>query len=140
MWATVQLSQLPWKGVKTDQTSQVAFPRKGLSYSEYYEPQSLDPSSNYDSFGYVTSTRTITETETPYEISDACCELAMSLISGDTTVPSGTAGFKRIKVDSIELEIDKSDRFPWFSPNIKNLCSKFLLNASPFSAPTIRVG
>jgi hypothetical protein len=139
MWATIQLSQLGWKGVKTNPASTVSWPRKGVSYSEWYEPQSLDPTSSYDSFGYVSSTRTIADTEIPFEVKDACCELAMSLISSDTTVPKGTEGFKSIKVDSISLEMLPNDRLAFFTANVKNLCSKFLLNSSPYNIPVTRV-
>lgn len=46
----------------------------------------------------------------PDDIKDATSELAGSLLVTDTTAQPDTVGFSRIKVDVLELEIDKLDR------------------------------
>jgi len=46
----------------------------------------------------------------PQWLKDATAELALELIKSNRTADSDTRGFSKIKVDVIELEIDKYDR------------------------------
>lgn len=140
MWATRQLDTLAWKGVRALGTQPLQFPRKGLSYWEYddetgdYEIQDV---SNLGLSTYVE----VPNDAPPREVKDATAELAFTLISGDTTASTGTEGFKRIKVDTIELEMDAKDRLRWLQDATKNLCWRFLKSGgSSVNVPTKRVG
>lgn len=46
----------------------------------------------------------------PQFLKDATAELAGHLLAGDPTAAPDTLGFSRIKVASLELEVDKADR------------------------------
>ena len=140
MWATRQLDTMAWRGVRTVGTQLLAFPRKGLSY---YETDSGAGSGveSYDIAGTGFFTKIeIDDTTVPQFLKDATAELAMYLLEGDTTPPSGTEGFSRIKVDSIDITINALDRESWFSSSIRGLVWRFLQNSSKFTAPVVRVG
>lgn len=140
MWATRQLDTLKWRGVRTSGTQNLEFPRRGLSYYESapvggYDYEVVDISG----IGYFVKIE-ISDTTVPAFLRDATCELAMYLLDSDTTAPTGTEGYERIKVDVIDLQIKASDRESWLSKSVRDLIWKFLLNASPYSSPTSRVG
>lgn len=126
-WATIQLSGgLEWKGARTSGEQLLAFPRTGLSYSEETDISYVD---------IIVSSST-----PPIEIKQATSELAFWLIQADKTAESDLAGFKRLKVDSIEIEPLAKDRPDWFVEPVRNLCKKFLKNSNKYSAPVQRVG
>lgn len=129
-WATNQLNNLTWLGVRSSGTQLLSFPRKGLSYTESYDISGQ---------GYYT-TIPVTSTEVPQDIKNATAELALWLIGSDTTAPTGLVGFKRLKVDSIEIEVQKGEVPPWFDRSIRDLCKKFLANNTSYSVNTMRVG
>lgn len=140
MWATRQLDTLKWRGVRTSGTQNLGFPRRGLSYYE------SSPVGGFDyeivdvaGIGYLTKIE-ISDTTVPNFLRDATCELAMYLLDSDTSAPSGTEGFNRIKVDVIDIEIKASDRESWFTKSVRDLVWRFLLLPSAHSAITQRVG
>ena len=141
MWATNQLNTLKWKGVRTSGTQLLSFPRKGLTYTESSNTYGGNGYESYDivGMGYFTIIPVPTAT-VPTEIKQATAELAFWLMSSDTTAPTGLVGFKRIKVDSIELEMFKNEAPPWFDKAVRNLCKIFLLDSSEYSVSTRRVG
>jgi hypothetical protein len=111
------------------------FPRKGLSYYETYD----SVSSESIGLGYYVKIE-ITETGVPDFLRDATAELALWLIGEDTTAPSGTENFSRIKVDTIDIQMKPKESARWFNKAVQSLVWHFLLSASPFNAPTKRVG
>lgn len=139
MWATRQLDTMRWRGVRTIGTQNLEFPRKGLSY---YESDTYGiGAENYDvaGIGFFTKVE-IDDATIPQFLKDATCELAMYLLDSDTTAPSGTEGFKRIKVDAIDIEINPGDRETWFTSSVRNLVWRFLASSNKYTAPVVRVG
>ena len=139
MWATRQLDTMAWRGVRTVGTQNLAFPRKGLSYYETDSAGSGHESYDIAGMGFFTKIE-IDDTTVPQFLKDATAELAMYLLEGDTTAPSGTEGFSRIKVDSIDITINSIDRESWFGKSVRDLVWRFLANSSRFSFPVVRVG
>lgn len=90
VWATSLLDYwVDWFGVVADDDQALRWPR--------YDVQTPDGVTfDYD--------------EIPVFLQEATAELAGYLLSGDPTAAPDTLGFSRIKVASLELEIDKSDR------------------------------
>jgi len=141
LWASKLLDTLQWRGVRSSGTQAMAFPRRGLSY---YETDDFTYGFDYEvvdmeGLGYFTKI-TISDTTVPAFLVDATAELAMWLIDSDTTAPTGLEGMKRIKVESIEIEILPKDRLEWFNDAVKNLVWRFLKNPSKYSARVNRVG
>jgi len=140
MWATRQLDTMKWRGVRADGTQNLEFPRKGLSYYESDSGSGNDVET-YDIAGTGFFTKiVIPDDAVPVFLKDATAELAMYLLEGDTTAPSGTEGFSRIKVDSIDITVNAIDRESGFSKSVRDLVWRFLANSSRFNAPVIRVG
>lgn len=96
--------QIEWDGWQTDDEQSLDLPRSGM----------VDCNGN-----------SIDNDEIPSEAQNAQCELARLLAESDRTADSETAGFKRIKVGSIELEIDKSDRSPVLASSVWNQIEAF---------------
>jgi hypothetical protein len=69
--------------------------------------------------------RSIDDDEIPAEVQNAQSELARLLAISDRTADSDTVGFKKIKVSSIVLEMDKSDRPPVLPDSVWNMISAF---------------
>lgn len=46
----------------------------------------------------------------PQAVQDAQCELALLLLGSDLAALPETGGFSRIKVDTVEMDIDRADR------------------------------
>lgn len=141
MWATRQMDSLTWKGVRYSGTQNLEFPRRGLSYYESSSVggnalESVDLSVG---FGFYTKIE-ITETEVPNFLRDATCELALWLLTEDTTAPSGTENFSRIKVDTIDIQMKPRESRRWLNQAVRDLVWRFLLNQSPYNAATRRVG
>ena len=78
-----------WKGVRTSESQSLAWPRYNVSDSDGY---------TYDS------------DDLPQKLKDATAELALKVIEGDTLLDdltdSGTIKKSRVKVDTIEEEIE----------------------------------
>ena len=90
VWASSLLDQLiDWDGSKYTETQAMRWPRSGV----------------YDVDGY-----SIESDEIPQFLKDATAEYARLLIADDLTAVNDLAGFKEIKVDVIQLKIDKWDR------------------------------
>lgn len=102
VWATRLLDeQVSWVGTKKDRDNTLSWPRYGA----------------YDRDGWPIDTDAI-----PTAVKNATAELARYLITGgDRTAEEDTLGFKRIKVDTIELEIDKYDRKPILPKSVVSL-------------------
>lgn len=89
IWATRLLDQLSWQGAKAATTQALRWPRSGV----------------IDRDGYSVEDGAI-----PQDLKEACAEYALHLLSTDLTASPDTAGFSKIKVGSIELEVDSFDR------------------------------
>lgn len=88
--ATRLLDQLVmWDGNKETTSQALRWPRTSI----------------YDLDGHYISSGTI-----PQFLKDATAEFARILLASDRTADAETAGFKRIVIDDIELEVDKFDR------------------------------
>jgi hypothetical protein len=88
--ATRMLDELvDWDGSKVDEDQALRWPRHNVRGPDHF---SIDDAS------------------IPKFLREATAEMARLLIAGDRGADSDTSGFTRIKVDVIELEIDKSDR------------------------------
>lgn len=130
MWATRLLDNLQWSGARTNPLQDHEFPRYGLWTD-----------GNQHSIGdYLTHVAAIDQNTIPLFLKEATAELAMQLISSDATQATGTEGFSKIKVDTIELAMAPRDRPSWLTDSVRNLCVKWLMNANKFTAPVRRVG
>jgi len=87
MWATRLLDNLvDWEGTLTTEGQSLRWPRENV----------------YDIDGYE-----IAKTIIPDFLSNATAEYARNLIDADPTGDSDLAGFKKLKIDVLELEVDK---------------------------------
>lgn len=87
IWAARLLDQESWRGYRSTELQSMRWPRFDV----------------IDADGY-------TLTGVPKMLKDAQSELAFLLLQSDRTADSGTEGFSKIKVDVLELQIDKFDR------------------------------
>lgn len=84
--ATAQIDALvSWYGKRVKDTQALSWPRSGVTVDGVE----------------------LESDEIPVNLQEATAEMAKALLTGDRMGDSDTAGFKRIKVDVIELEIDK---------------------------------
>lgn len=91
VWATRLLDEhVSWDGTPTQVDQALQWPRIGVMKKG--------------------GRKLIDHNSIPQWLIDATCELARHLISEDRTAEDDTTGFTRIKVDVIELEVDKTDR------------------------------
>ena len=101
VWATRLLDELiDWEGYIYTTTQALRWPRSGVT----------------DSDGELLDKDTI-----PQFLVNAVSEYGMWLIDEDRTTDSDTAGFKKIKVDVITLEIDKYDKPAQIPPSVLNM-------------------
>ena len=91
-----------WKGTPLTETQALGWPRTGA----------------LDRYKVERGTASV-----PREVKDATCELAMYLLAEDRLVGASGVGLKRLRVDVIELEFDKSqapETFPAFVARMLN--------------------
>jgi len=118
VWATRILSGYSWKGYIASQTQKQAWPRSGI----------------YDKDGRAQSSLTY-----PEWLEIACSELAFNVATEDRLADSGTEGFSEIKVGSIALKIDKSDRVDQTPDYIIDGFRSWLKSAKQNNASVVRV-
>lgn len=125
VWATRLIDTLTFAGVKTDPNQPRQFPRSGIC-------QDLTCTSLYDG-GTL-----------PRVLKEATAELALLLLTGDPTGVSGTTSvtttneFKKIVVDTIELEYNTGEPVTfsgyggvsWMTPAISGLLAGLLPRTS----------
>ena len=128
IWATRQLNTLQWKGSLAVANQPNEWPRSGVWRDGGTHDVDYYLSTQFDS------------TTIPQFLKDATADLSLQLSVSDTTAPAGTEGFSRIKVDTIELQMNAKDRLAWFTDSTRNLCWRYLLNSSKYNVPTLRVG
>ncbi len=130
LWATRLLDTLKWKGYRTSNTQNLSWPRAGVVYND---------SDTYTVTGIlIYPDITIDSTTVPQQIKDSTAELALWMLQSDVTAPTGNEGYKRIKVDVIELEPAPGDRPPWFSESVYRLCSMLLSVSGAYNANVVR--
>jgi hypothetical protein len=130
IWSTRNLDSLEWKGFRTVIDQAHEFPRNMLFIDggEYgYGSDAL-----YNTFMFDSTT-------IPTFLAEATAELAMLLISSDTTKNTGTEGYKRIRADTIELEIDKTTKPSWLDTSVRNMIWRYMKNSNPYMATVVRV-
>lgn len=89
-WASRLLDEhMVWYGTRTNETQALQWPRLGTK----------------DRGGWA-----IDGDEIPQDLKNATAELARLLLTEDRTAEEDTLGFRRLKVGSIDIEIDKYDR------------------------------
>lgn len=105
MWATSLLDRMvDWDGTKYTSTQALRWPRSGI----------------YDVDGYSIDSDTI-----PQFLKDATAEYARLLIATDLTAVNDLAGFSEIKVDVIQLKIDKWDRTKTLPDPVWNMVKNY---------------
>lgn len=104
-WATRLLDRENWVGTRSTESQALRWPRLYVD----------------DRDGYPIDSATI-----PQFLKNATSELAFLLIATDRTADSGTEGFKKIKVDSIELEIDSVDRIGSVSKEVNSMIEGYM--------------
>lgn len=93
-----------WKGVKTNDTQAMQWPRQYVPDPEYRTVDALD--FYIDAGDYF-----IPKDEIPQRIKDAQSELALHLLSQDSQAAPDTAGYSQIDVEgAVSLSVDKLDR------------------------------
>ncbi len=93
-----------WRGVKTDDTQAMQWPRQYVPDPEYRTVDALD--FYIDAGDYF-----IPSDAVPQRIKDAQCELALHLLSQDSQTVPDTAGYSQIDVEgAVSLSVDKADR------------------------------
>lgn len=130
IWATRNFDSLEWKGFRTVINQAHEFPRNMLFIDggEYgYGSDAL-----YNTFMFDSTT-------IPQFLKEATAEAAMWLIANDTTKNTGTEGIKRIKVDVIELEVDKTTKPSWMDDSVRNMIWRYMKNSNPYMANVVRV-
>lgn len=130
MWSSNQLNTLAWRGVRTSGTQPMAWPRTGMSYTEY---------DNENEANYTVVT--IAVDAIPQVLKDATAELALSLMTSDSTIPSSAmpAGITDLKVDTIALKFSKTKKYGFMSDNLKNMLAALLTASAAYNAPVVRV-
>lgn len=107
VWATRLLDdQVAWKGIKSSDTQALRWPR------EYCPERDSTTGGGYEDFdsGVGNMTRYLDGSEIPVFLKNATAEFAMFLLAEDRTLETNRdlMGFKRMRVDVIEMEVD-----PW---------------------------
>lgn len=111
VWSCRVLNQqMDWDGWQVDSGQSLDLPRSGMT------------DRNFNS---------IDNDEIPTEIQNAQCELARLLAISDRTADADTAGFNQIKVGTIELGINPSDRPPVLADSVWNQVKAFGVKACP---------
>jgi len=131
LWATRNFEILEWKGWLTAADQVLQWPRSGVFKNGN---EALDASTAALYYNIVFDPNTI-----PQFLKDATAEAAMWLISNDQTAPVGTEGMKRVKIDTIEMEVDKHDRLKWMNDAVRNIVWRYLRQNNPFVARVQRV-
>lgn len=104
-WATRLLDNQKWVGRRVDEEQALRWPRYDV----------------YDQDDFYVDSASI-----PQFLKNATSELAYLLVIADRTAESGTDGFKKIKVGSIELEIDSIDRIRPISSAVWNMIAPYV--------------
>ena len=118
VWATQKLNEYRWSGYIADVSQLLPFPRSGLY--------------DYDSREY-------SSTAYPEWLKLACSELAFFMATTDRMADSGTEGFSEIKVASIAVKIDKSDRANDVPDVVFDMVKKWVKQGAMYNAGVIRV-
>lgn len=118
VWATRMLSHYEWKGSIASQDQKQAWPRSGI----------------YDKDG-----RAQLITTYPEWLTTAFSELAFYIATEDRLSDSGTEGFSKIKIGSIDLTIDKTDRTGLIPDYILDDIRPWLKSSKQFNASVVRV-
>ena len=105
MWATRLLNDLiNWAGYKTSQGQALRWPRNFV----------------YDLDGYLLDSGTI-----PDFLKSATSEYARNLIDSDLTEGNAMAGFKSLKIDVLEMEIDKYSQAATIPPAVWDMIKQY---------------
>lgn len=133
-WATRQLDSLSYVGIKTIPSQPLQWPRTWVAVDGGYSGYTGLTSESANSIYYLDP---LTFPKFLYE---ASAEMAGILMAGDVTLDSGLGLFDKIKVDVVELQMKKYSKNPWLKDSVRTLLQRYLLNFSPYSVPTQRIG
>jgi len=104
-WATRLLDQYDWAGLRATQAQALRWPRSDV----------------YDKDDYYIESDIV-----PQWLKDATGELAKQLLASDRTADSETQGFSRVKIDTIEIDIDKNDQASVIPDSVLDIISFYL--------------
>ena len=105
MWATRLLNDLiNWAGYKTSQGQALRWPRNFV----------------YDLDGYLLDSGAI-----PDFLKSATSEYARNLIDSDLTEGNAMAGFKSLKIDVLEMEVDKYSQAATIPPVVWDMIKQY---------------
>jgi len=105
MWATRLLNNLiNWSGYKATEGQALRWPRYLV----------------YDLDGYL-----IESTVIPDFLKSATAEYARNLIETDLTEENGLAGYKKLKIDVLELEVDKYSQSATIPPAVWDMVKRY---------------
>jgi len=120
VWATRLLDdQVAWKGIKASNTQSLRWPR------EYCPERDSTSGGGYENFdsGAGNPTEYLDGTEIPTFLINATVEFAMFLLAEDRTLETNRdlMGFKRMRVDVIEMEVDPWTKRPLLPASVWNI-------------------
>lgn len=119
IWATRLLDQhYVWDGYKYTDTQALRWPRSGV----------------YDMDGFDIDYQTI-----PQFLKNATAEYAEFLIANDRTAEQDTRGYKKMKVGSLELTIDKNDRIDAVPDPVDEILKSYGRKRSRRNTKVVRV-
>jgi hypothetical protein len=109
-WATRLLDQHSWVGYKATISQALRWPRSGVL--------------NQDN-------ESIDSDVIPQWLKNAVAEFALELLKANRPADPDTAGFKKIKVDIIELEVDSFDRSDVVPRSVMAMIEPYIAAAGP---------
>lgn len=130
IWATRNFEVIEWKGWVTVADQLLQWPRSGV-FKNGNEAYDASAAALY--YNIILDPNTV-----PTFLKEATAEAAFWLVSSDVTAPTGSEGYRRMKVDVIELEIDKHDRLKWLNDAVKNIIWRYMRTSNKYTAKVQR--
>lgn len=107
-WATRLLEVHDWVGSKDDEAQALRWPRSGVYDRDNYE---------------------ILSSTMPQWLKNATGELAIQLLKADRTADPDTRGVSRIKIDTIEIDVDKYDQVQVIPDSVNDIIAFYKLSS-----------
>lgn len=114
-------TRVQWDGIRTNTTQALDWPRTGVIDPNYQDTRL----NSAHGMGYRLYQKVIPNNIVPQDIQDACCEMALSLITSDRTLDASSRGLKRAKVGSLEVEFDGSMAPPVLPRPVRDLLKPY---------------
>lgn len=120
VWATSLLDGMEWQGYLASGTQRLRWPRAWVKRRDDFAVDFLGQPLTLSQIYFATD-------EIPRWLKEATAELAFWLLAEDRTADPDTAGFKSIKVSSIELDIDRTDRAKPIPDSVKRMIRPYVV-------------